>query len=120
MSQDEFTSAKRIKDLQQSKFTPTKFLCHTKQTLQTRETLNSSQPKVLNLMRDQAVKAEVLRSKRNLTSNGPSLLPDDPTVSQFCKWKAALINFLTLVLGFQKEMLEIAPNLLRRNHSQTL
>jgi len=111
MSQDEFTSAKRIKDLQQSKFTPTKFLRHTKQTLKTRETLNSSRPTVLNLMRDQAVKAEVLRSKRILISNWPPILPDDPTVSQFCEWKEALITFLTLVPGFQKEMLEIAPNL---------
>jgi hypothetical protein len=62
-------------------------------------------------VRDHAVDTEVLRSKRNLISNGPPLLPDDPTVSQFCEWKVAIINFLTLVPGFQKEMLEIPPNL---------
>jgi len=79
--------------------------------LRNRETRISSQPKVLNLVRDQAVDIEVLRSKRNIISNGPPLLTDDPTVSQFCEWRVAITNFLTLVPGFQKEMLEIPPNL---------
>jgi hypothetical protein len=110
-SRDMLTSAKRIKDIQQSVFTPsTKLPRHAGQVLRAHE-MNLSQPKVLNLMRDQAVDSEVLRSKRNLISNGPPMLPDDPTVSQFCEWRAAIVNFLTLVPGFQKEMLEIPPNL---------
>ena len=79
--------------------------------LRSRETMTFSQPKVLNLVRDQAIDTEVLRSKRNLISNGPPLLPDDPTVSKFCEWRVAIINFLTLVPGLQKVMLEIPPNL---------
>jgi len=62
-------------------------------------------------VRDQAVDTEALRSKRNLISNGLPLLPDDPTVLKFCEWRLAIINFLTLVPGFQKEMLEISLNL---------
>jgi len=96
------TSAKRIKDIQQSVFTPTKLLRYTGQMLRTRETTNSSQPKVLSLVRDQAVDKEELRSKRNLKSSGPPLLPDYPTVSQFCKWRVTIINFLTLVPGSKK------------------
>ncbi len=72
--------AKRIKDIQQSVFTPTKLTRHTELMLRTRESRALSQPKVLNPVRDQAVDTEVLRSKRNLISNGPPLLPDDPTV----------------------------------------
>jgi len=85
MSRDVLTSAKRIKDIQQSVFTPVKLPRHTGHMLRARKTTNSSQPKVLNLVRDQAVDTEVLRSKRNLISNGPPMLPDDPTDSQFCE-----------------------------------
>ena len=106
-SRDVLTSAKRIRDIQQSVFTPTRLPRYSGQMLRSRETMTFSQPKVLNLVRDQAIDTEVLRSKRNLISNGPPLLPDDPTVSQFCEWRVAIINFLTLVPGFQKEMLEI-------------
>jgi len=55
MSQNELASAKGIKVLQQSLYTPTKFLRHSRQTLRTHETLNSLQPKVLDLIRAQAV-----------------------------------------------------------------
>jgi len=61
MSQDVLASTKRIKDLQQTVFTPTKFLRHTVVSRKTCENLNPLQPKVLNQIRDQAVDTEVLR-----------------------------------------------------------
>jgi len=60
MSRDVLTSAKRIKDIQKSVFTPTKLPHHTGQRLRAHETTNAWQPKVLNLVRDQAVDTKVL------------------------------------------------------------
>ena len=61
-SRDMLTSAERIKEIQQSVFTPTKLSRHTGQVLRAHE-MNLSQPKILNLVREQAVDTEVLRSK---------------------------------------------------------
>ena len=106
------TNAKRIQDLQQSIFTPTKtFRYHPGHIGRSLGSPDALQPTILHIARDSVIDSEVLRSKRSLIAKGPPLLPDEPTVIQFCEWRTAITKFLKLVPGFQLEMLTVPPNL---------
>jgi len=68
-------------------------------------------PKTLNIINDELVRTEVLRSKRNFIASGPPMLGDKPTIEQFYDWKKFISRYLESLPGYQKFMLKIQQNL---------
>jgi len=106
------SGAKRLDDIQKSIFTPTKKARNSRiQVNDMSRNHEVEQPKILSLKVNEAVRMEVLRSKRNFIAGGPPLLKDKPTLEEFNDWQVAIVKFLEFLPGYEEGMLEISPNL---------
>jgi len=84
-----------LDDIQNSIFTLTKNArnsrVHVNDVLRN---LEIEQPKILILKVNEAVRMEVLRSKRCFIAGRPPLLKDKPTLKEFNDWQVAIVKFL--------------------------
>jgi len=85
-------SAKNFEELQISIFTPIQFPIHGKKKPSSLEHDVLTNSQVLNLIDDDEIDIEVLRSKRNFISTGPPSLSDEPTFEEFNEWQTSMID----------------------------
>ena len=104
-------SAKNFEELQRSIFTPTQFPIHGKMKPSSFEHDALTNSQVLNLIDDDEIDTEVLRSKRNFISTGPPSLSENPTFEEFNEWQTSMIDYLEFLPGYQDGMLKVRPNL---------
>ena len=98
------SSAKKLENIQKQVFSPANSHNFTSNScLLDVEDDESEQPKILNLSNDEALKAEVMRSKRSFLAAGPPMLKDKPTLEEFCDWLKSMIQFSELLPDPRKE-----------------
>jgi hypothetical protein len=107
------SSAKKLENIQKQSFSPANSHNFASNScLDNFEKEESEQPKILNLSNEEALKAEVMRSKRTFLAAGPPMLKDKLTLEEFYDWQNSMVQFLELLPGYQKgTMLNFYPNL---------